>query len=125
MEFALFVLNGLFATGVHFASLSFLVEIADLRPVGIANFFAACIGIGCSFTGNRYLVFRDRQKESFLEELGRFLALYFAIAVVSATVLFVWTDLGNRSYHHGFLIASAIQFLLSYLGNRYLVFNKR
>lgn len=120
----LFALNGLAATGVHYGALRLLVDGFDARPVGLANFFAASIGIVFSFLGNRYVVFRTRSNGSLLDRFLRFLLLYASLAILSALVLFVWTDLRGRSYHIGFVLATVFQFILSYFGNRYLVFRK-
>jgi len=121
-EPALFTLNGLAATGIHFGALHVGVEMLSIYPVGLANFFAACLGIAASFLGNRHIVFRNRATRPVTHHLTRFVALYGILALVSAAILFLWTDLGGLDYRIGFLIAAALQVVLSYLGNRHLVF---
>jgi putative flippase GtrA len=122
-EPSLFALNGLAATGVHFGALHVAVEMLAIYPVGLANFFAACFGIGASFVGNRHIVFRGRSKAPLRHHLARFAALYAALALLSALVLFLWTDIGGQDYRLGFVLATGLQVVLSYFGNRNLVFS--
>ncbi|HHW4681225.1 MAG TPA: GtrA family protein, partial [Xylella taiwanensis] len=53
-----YLLNGLFATAVHYTILRFNMEVLDLHLAGLANGIAAVFGITVSFIGNRYFVFR-------------------------------------------------------------------
>jgi putative flippase GtrA len=46
------------------------------------------------------------------------------LAVASAVVLFLWTDIGGQDYRLGFLLAAGLQVILSYFGNRHLVFTQ-
>ena len=46
------------------------------------------------------------------------------IAVFHGLVLLIWTDWYALDYRIGFLIATVVQVLLSYLGNKLLVFKK-
>ena len=57
-----YILNGLFATSIHYIALTINIEIYDMKSAGIANFIAAIFGISVSFLGNRYYVFRSRNK---------------------------------------------------------------
>ncbi len=52
----------------------------------------------------------------------KFSGLYGAIAVLHGLVLLIWTDWLGLDYRIGFLIATAIQVSLSYIGNKLLVF---
>ena len=57
-----YIINGLFATSIHYIALTINIEIYDMKSAGIANFIAALFGISISFLGNRYYVFRSRNK---------------------------------------------------------------
>jgi len=120
-ELARYILNGIVATAVHYAVLTANLLLFDMPSAGLANIIAAFFGIICSFLGNRYFVFRAHRGN--LRSQGRrFLLLYALIACVHGAVLLVWTDVYALDYRAGFLIATFIQFALSYLGNKRLVF---
>ena len=120
-EFIRYVINGLFAAVVHYAVLTFNVEVAGLWSAAVANGLAAIVGIATSFVGSLYFVFR-RFNRPIMEQAARFAGLYATIALVHAGVLFVWTDVLGEDYRIGFLIATGIQFVLSYAGNKLWVF---
>lgn len=122
-QFARYVANGLFATGVHFAVLAFGLEVLKIPLAGLANLLAAAIGIATSFIGSRYFVFRA-QAEPAVRQAVRFALLYAAIACMHALVLFVWTDVAQLDYRAGFLLATGLQVALSYWGNKRLVFRE-
>lgn len=88
----------------------------------MANFIAAWFGITASFLGNRYFVFR-RKESPWRRQARLFLALYLPIACLHGLMLFVWTDVFHLNYTAGFMIATSIQTMLSYLGNKLLVFS--
>ncbi|MRH79042.1 GtrA family protein [Spiribacter sp. C176] len=116
-----YVLNGLFATAVHFLVLTLLIEGLQMASAGAANFIAAGFGITASFLGNRFFVFAyARGPLAYLAV--RFLLLYAGIAVVHGLTLALWTDWLALDYRIGFLLATFLQFALSYSGNRWLVF---
>jgi putative flippase GtrA len=118
-----YIVNGLFATAVHFAALSFSLRVLEIGSAGLANLGAAVIGITVSFLGSRYYVFRKRE-ESIFSQAAKFATLYVSIACLHGLVLFAWTDLWRLDYRVGFLLATALQVLLSYWGNKLLVFNR-
>jgi len=113
--------NGLVATGVHYGALVMLIEQFRLSSAGAANLLAALIGICVSFLGNRYFVFKQTQSAVF-RQAWRFSLLYGAIALVHGAVLFLWADWLEMDYRLGFVMATIMQFVLSYTGNRLLVF---
>jgi putative flippase GtrA len=121
MEFVRFVANGLVATSVHFTVLTVLLELAHIPLAAVANFVAALFGITISFIGNRNFVFR-KQARKLSGQLPRFAGLYLGIASLHALVLYFWTDQLGFDYRLGFVMATSMQVLLSYLGNRILVF---
>ena len=122
-EIVRFVANGLVATAVHYGVLTFNLEVAGLRSAGAANFLAAWFGIAASFVGSRYFVFK-RVDRPLLAQAARFLALYASIACLHGLLLFVWTDVLHFNYTVGFLLATVLQTLLSYAGNKLLVFSE-
>jgi len=118
-----YVINGFFATIVHYGILTLNLNLLGLKSAGLSNFTAAVCGISVSFLGSRYFVFR-RTTESIMRQAIRFSGLYGAIAVLHGLFLWVWTDWNGFDYRFGFLLATCIQVLLSYFGNKILVFKK-
>jgi putative flippase GtrA len=116
-----YVINGVVATGVHYAALVFNLHILELRSAGLANLCAATVGIAASFLGSRYFVFR-RREENILRQAAKFGLLYATIALLHGVILYFWTDVGGFDYRVGFLIALVLQVVLSYWGNKTLVF---
>lgn len=116
-----YVLNGLFATATHFAVLTFNLEVLAWSSAGLSNLVAAVFGISASFLGSRYYVFRGSQV-SLRGQLARFLILYAAIAVLHGLLMYVWSDLFQLNYQSGFVVATVMQMLCSYLGNKVTVF---
>lgn len=122
-QIARYVINGLLATGVHFAILTFNLKVVGLSSAGMANFIAAFFGIAVSFLGSRYFVFQ-RHTESFIRQAMKFSGLYVAIAILHGLVLYVWSDRLGLDYRIGFVLATGLQVTLSYVGNKKMVFNK-
>lgn len=122
-ELIRYITNGLVATGVHFCVLTFNIHVVGMRSAGVANLIAAIIGISTSFLGSRYFVFKKHQ-EPILSQATAFVILYASIAVLHGVILYVWTDVGGFDYRIGFLIATFFQVVLSYFGNKTLVFRK-
>lgn len=120
MRFAKFIINGLVATGVHFSTLFVLVEVVGVPIVGLANALAAIVGITTSYLGNKFFVFGSR--EDVAKTLPRFLLLYATIAAMHGTFMLLWCDFARLDYRLGFLVATGLQFILSYAGNVRLVF---
>jgi putative flippase GtrA len=122
-EFGRFVINGLMATTVHFTILSLCIEVLELQSAAISNFLAAVVASMCSFFGNRHYVFKKSTQRLFAQA-WRFAVLYLATAVFHGSFLLVWTDWLDHDYRIGFVIATAIQVVASFLGARILVFSK-
>lgn len=122
-EVVRYIVNGLIATAVHYGVLNFNIIILGVETVGIANFIAAIFGITASFIGSRYFVYKGHTN-SLKSQIIRFGFLYAFIAVLHGFVLYLWTDIYGLSYHIGFVVATFLQVLLSYVGNKILVFKK-
>ena len=121
-ELARFVINGLIATAVHYGVLSFNLNVLQIPSAGLANFLAAWFGISASFIGSRFFVFRHKSSP-WLPQALRFLALYLSIACLHGLLLFLWTDTFHLDFRVGFAIATVVQTILSYAGNKLLVFS--
>lgn len=121
LELLRYGINGIVATAVHYAVLTFSLNQLSIPSAGLANFVAAFFGITTSFFGSRYFVFNNKGK-GILAQATKFGVLYVAIAVVHGLVLLLWTDFWRYDYRLGFLLASMIQLSLSYFGNKFLVF---
>ncbi len=122
-ELIRYLINGVIATGVHYLILTFNIEVVKLPSAALANMIAVVFGITVSFLGSRYFVFR-KVTSSFSQQAIKFSFLYGIIAVLHGMVLLVWTDWFGLNYSIGFLIATAIQVSVSYLGNKFLVFKE-
>jgi putative flippase GtrA len=116
-----YIINGLIATAVNYLVLNFNLLVIGIKSAGIANFIAAIFGITASFLGNRYFVYKEHNN-SVQSQLVRFLLLYGFLALTAGFVMYIWSDLYGFSYQTGFLIATFIQVLFSYFGNKVLVF---
>ena len=116
-----YLVNGSVATGVHFVVLVFSMQVLDWSSAGAANGFAAIFGIATSFVGSRYYVFKN-SPETAASQISKFLILCFCIALLHALVLLVWTDHYQFNYVVGFVVATMMQLMLSYWGNKILVF---
>lgn len=122
IEVVRYVLNGLVATGVHYSVLAFNLHALGVPSAGLANFVAAMFGIATSFIGNRYFVFSEGTQSAWHGQAARFIVLYAAIAVLHGGVMWLWADHFGQDYRIGFLLATVMQFVLSYAGNKLLVF---
>ncbi len=121
LEIVKYIINGLLATIIHYVILTVNMEIIGFKSAGLANFVAAFFGIFSSFMGNRYFVFKAIDKP-FLKQSVVFILLYSLIAIIHGAILYVWTDLYYLDYRIGFVIASVVQFILSFSGNKLFVF---
>jgi putative flippase GtrA len=119
--FVRFVINGVVATGVHYLTLTFNIEVVGIQYTGLANMLAAIVGITASFLGSRYFVFK-LTSEPIMVQARKFVALYASIALLHGLVLFIWTDLSELDYRTGFILATFLQMICSYWGNKLLVF---
>ena len=120
-ELTRYIINGIFATGIHYGILVFNLEVLYFPSAGLANLIAASFGITSSFLGSRYFVF-CKTDDLIITQAAKFGSLYVAIAILHGFVLLLWTDLLGFAYSIGFLVATILQVLLSYLGNKKLVF---
>lgn len=116
-----YIINGLFATGVHFLVLTINLKVLGWKSAGFANLVAAVFGISASFLGSRYYVFSG-SVEPLFKQLYRFILLYAIIALLHGALLYIWVDHYALNYIVGFIIATFMQVACSYLGNKVLVF---
>ena len=121
-ELIRFIVNGLVATAVHFAVLTFNLKVLGFGSAGLANLVAAVFGITTSFLGSRFYVFAGSAQQAWLPQVVKFSGLYAVAAVLHGLVLWAWTDRLGLDYRVGFVIATGMQVSLSYLGNKFLVF---
>ena len=120
-ELVRYVINGIIATFINYLVLNFNILIIGIMSAGIANFIAAIFGISASFIGSRYFVYKNHTNRAILQ-LVRFLLLYTFLALLAGFVMYIWSDVYGFSYQIGFVIATVIQVLFSYFGNKVLVF---
>jgi putative flippase GtrA len=120
-QFARFVINGLVASGVYFSILSLCIELLQFRSAAVAAVVASAIGIVVSYLGNRHFVFGSSD-QPMRGQFFRFIALYGVVAAIHSGVLLVWSDYLGLDYRIGFLIATALQIAVTFVGNKRLVF---
>jgi putative flippase GtrA len=116
-----YLINGLAATVVHFAVLTFNLKVLGWGSAGVANMVAAVFGIAASFLGSRYFVFQG-SAEPLFKQVYRFIFLYAAIALLHGALMYVWADHYHLNYIAGFVVATGMQVLCSYWGNKRMVF---
>ena len=116
-----YIVNGIIATAVHYGILIINLTLLGFKSAGLASFIAAIFGVTISFFGSRYFVYR-KTSERILGQLIKFSGLYGIIAVLHGVVLGVWVDIYSLSYNMGFILATGMQFLFSFIGNKYLIF---
>lgn len=121
LEISRYVANGIVATAVHYGILNVNIGFLEFKSAGLANAIAAIFGVAASFLGSRYFVF-EKVEESLLNQALKFSGLYGVIAVLHGLFLWGWTDMAGLDYRAGFLLATAIQLAMSYLGNKFFVF---
>jgi putative flippase GtrA len=118
-----YIFNGILATLVHYAVLSFNLKVVGFASVGFANFAAAIVGIAVSFLGSKYFVFIDNTGK-FDCQVKKFLLLYCALIVLHGALLHVWSDILGLPYTYGFILATTLQVCFTYFGNKIYVFSK-
>ena len=116
-----YIVNGLAATAVHFTVLTFNLKVLGFSSAGLANLVAAVFGITASFAGSRVYVFQG-SAQPLLRLVYRFILLYAAIALLHGALLYGWTDVMALNYIAGFGVATVMQVIFSYWGNKVLVF---
>ena len=121
LQFLRYFVNGAIATLTHYAVLTFLVGPMNMLPIGFASFLGAAVGTTASFFGNRKFVFKTVYSP-IEQQVIRFAILYSGLALIHGLLMYVWCDWAGANYHLGFLIATILQFILSYLFNRKMVF---
>ena len=121
MLVARYIVNGLVATAVHFAILTFNLEVVHMASAGLANFVAALCAISVSFMGSRHFVFRAAHAPAMRQAVS-FVVLYTLIAVGHGLIPYLWTDRAGLDYRIGFLVATGFQVACSFIGNKLLVF---
>lgn len=116
-----YLINGLAATAIHFLVLTINLKYLNWSSAGLSNLVASVFGICASFIGSRYFVFQN-SSESLLDQIYRFILLYLSIALLHGALMYLWVDMYALNYILGFGVATAMQVLFSYFGNKLMVF---
>ncbi len=123
LQLSRYVVNGFMATIVHFGILQINLHHFSFPSAGLANLTAALFGIVASFVGGRYYVFLSN-RQPILKQFTKFVVFYVCIALLHGFLLFIWTDMQGLDYRIGFILATIIQFIISYWGNKLFIFIK-
>lgn len=116
-----YLINGLVATAIHFLVLTINLKLLGWSSAGLSNLVASTFGICASFVGSRYFVFQH-SSEALLAQIYRFILLYLTIALIHGALLYIWVDVYSLNYILGFGVATVMQVLFSYFGNKFMVF---
>jgi putative flippase GtrA len=120
-EVVRYVLNGLFATALHFSVFSIAIQVFHVPIAALASLIATTFGITASFLGNRYFVFASQKP--LLPQAFSFAGIYLSIACLHVATIAILTDWLKFDFRLGFIVATVIQTVFGYLGNRRLIFN--
>ena len=116
-----YLINGLAATAIHFLVLTINFKLLGWSSAGLSNLVASVFGICTSFIGSRYFVFQN-SSESLLSQIYRFILLYLSVALLHGLLMYLWVDMYALNYVLGFGVATTMQVLFSYFGNKLMVF---
>ena len=94
-----------------------------INTIAFANMAACFFGILVSFLGNKYVVFKS-VSGNLSGQFIHFSLLYSFVAIFHGIFIYIWADFNGFNYRVGFLIATALQFLITYNYNKVLIFKK-
>ena len=123
-EIFLFLINGLLATSIHFVALILFVNFAGLS-YGLSNFFSFLVGSISSFIGNKFFVFKDKKSFRTTLQFIKFFSVYLALALEHGIALYWWSDINEYNYLVGFLLITIFNVIISFIFNKYLIFNAK
>ena len=95
----LFIVNGSFATIIHYAVLNYMVEEIQIGSAGVSSLVSSFVASFASFVGNKYIVFRIHYDSAIIQAF-RFTVLYLIIALFHGIFLHSWADLLGLSLIH-------------------------
>tara|TARA_B100001059_G_C17574928_1_gene446892 strand:+ start:241 stop:645 length:405 start_codon:yes stop_codon:yes gene_type:complete len=117
-----FIINGLFATLVHFLVLLILSSFSPLN-YGVSNLIGYIFGSISSFLGNKFFVFKISNNIHTFTQALKFIFLYIFLAINSGVALYIWTDINKYNFVIGFLGITALNTIISFMVNKFLIFN--
>ena len=123
-EVFLFLINGFLATLIHFAALILFVNSAGLS-YGLSNFLSFLVGSISSFLGNKFFVFKVKNKFRTSSQFIKFFFLYLALAFEHGVALYWWSDINEYNYIVGFLFITMLNIIISFIFNKYIIFNAK
>ena len=115
-----FAINGLVATGVHYIAMVFAIHVLHITWYSLAYAFAFLFAVVASFWGNKRFVFKNHQPQNF--QFLKFASLYTVLLFLTSLTMWVISDYGGLHYNVGFIFAVTLQFIVGYLGSRYIIF---
>jgi putative flippase GtrA len=123
-ETSKFLLNGIFAACIHFLFLLIMTTFSDAN-YGFSNFIACIFGSLASFLGNKYFVFASpTQTAQTYIQLVKFFFLYLCLCLNAGIALYFWSDIFGYYFMFGFLGITAVNTVLGFLVNKFLIFDK-
>ena len=123
-EVSLFLINGFLATLIHFAALILFVNSAGLS-YGLSNFLSFLVGSISSFLGNKFFVFKVKNKFRITSQFIKFFFLYLTLAFEHGIALYWWSDINEYNYIVGFLLITMLNIIISFIFNKYIIFNAK
>lgn len=123
-----FAVIGVCATGVHFAILSLGVEVLGLLPT-LANALAFFCAVWATYLGQSRWVFRTapalQERQQALWRVSRFGVSVLAGFLGNITIMHVATQIWQIDYRIAFVICTLIVPVLTFLLNKFWVFEAR
>jgi putative flippase GtrA len=123
-EILLFLINGFLATFIHFVALILFVNLAALS-YGLSNFLSFLVGSVSSFLGNKFVVFKGKNKLRTTSQFIKFFFLYLSLALEHGIALYLWSDINEYNYIVGFLLITMLNIIISFIFNKYIIFNAK
>lgn len=116
----LFLVVGIAATLVHYLIILLLVDLLGwLRPTP-ATVVGSVFGIATSYLGNHRLVFEAAGRHQ--HYAPRFVLTYLVVMGIHAGLMFLFDEVWQLPYEWGFIVATGLSAVTTFLANRYLVF---
>ena len=114
-----FVLNGFFATFIHYFTLTFFSSFIfsnSPNPYGWSYAVGSLFGITSSFFGNKFYVFKSTiKKKSSTNQFIRFISIYFILMMICSTFMSILSDYFLIDYNISFIVIIGLQTILNYM----------
>ena len=87
-----------------------------------ANVIAGIAGVSCSFFGSKYFVF-NRPQGNMQYQAVKFIVIYICTIIIHTLILTWLSNAYGLDYRISFVIASFFVMTITFLSNKFMVFN--